>query len=268
MKTDEEGRERLAQALRRVFFTRPVLRFRAKNARNYLRVHGRPPPRDDIGRFARDGAGIGAVLLADAGPAPRAPRPHAQVHRAFISDEEGGQRLVATVPKGGKSGVTVATGFDLGSNNAEDLRRLGLPPALVGKFAPYLGLQRAEAETMLRTKPLRISQGEADAIDALKRRDVYEKVRRQYDAAVAKTPGHGGTRFDDLDIHARTVIFSVAFQYGEALARETPKFWRHVAAQDWDGAIRELGRFGDVYWRRRHREAAHLIRAIQGDMMR
>ncbi|WP_441289508.1 pesticin C-terminus-like muramidase [Sorangium sp. KYC3313] len=63
-----------------------------------------------------------------------------------------------------QSGVTIATGFDLGARGLGDLRTLGLPDVLIGKLTPYLGKKTVTAELYLDRHPLRITRTEADAI--------------------------------------------------------------------------------------------------------
>ncbi|MFT6386702.1 MAG: hypothetical protein ACJAUP_000070 [Cellvibrionaceae bacterium] len=61
----------------------------------------------------------------------------------FLSDLQGGSKKQGYVPAAGvsKSGVTIATGFDLGQRKEEeaDLTGLGLSGTLVTKLKPYLG---------------------------------------------------------------------------------------------------------------------------------
>ncbi|WP_084217867.1 pesticin C-terminus-like muramidase [Xanthomonas hortorum] len=68
-----------------------------------------------------------------------------RIDNAFIDSVEGGQQLTAYVPtKNGvaidRSGVTVATGVDLGSQTVESLTALGVDQALVNTLSPYLHL--------------------------------------------------------------------------------------------------------------------------------
>ena len=85
----------------------------------------------------------------------------------FISKLEGGQLRTGYVPDAdsSQSGVTIATGFDLGARNVNDLQNLGLPQALIEKLSRYLGKQGTQAEFLLLRYPLTISKPEADAID-------------------------------------------------------------------------------------------------------
>ncbi len=47
----------------------------------------------------------------------------------------------------GNSGVTVATGFDLGQRKNADLA--GLPPELIKKLQPYLGVKGKDALNLI-----------------------------------------------------------------------------------------------------------------------
>jgi hypothetical protein len=86
----------------------------------------------------------------------------------FISKLEGGQRLDAYVPAGSsKSGVTVATGFDLGGRDAKGLKAQKLPDTLIAKLEPYLGQTGKDAESFLKGQPLKIDKKEADLLDQI-----------------------------------------------------------------------------------------------------
>lgn len=181
----------------------------------------------------------------------------------FISNFEGGQRLVGYVPdaQGSQSGVTVATGFDLGARNVTDLEGLGLSPALVGKLTKYLGKQRQEAERALLRYPLKIEKAEADTIDAASHKSILATLRTRYDAALPQRTSL--KRFDQLPSEAQTVIASVSFQYGD-LSSRTPNFWKAVTHQNWKDAVGELRDFGDHYSSRRHKEADLLAKMLNG----
>ena len=160
----------------------------------------------------------------------------------FISKLEGGQRLDAYVPaaSNSKSGVTVATGFDVGGRDEKDLKALKLPDALIAKLEPYLGKTGKDAETFLKGQPLKIDKKEADLIDQVVKKKVEDTLIPAYDGAIKK---RGGTaKFTDLIPEAQTVIASVHFQYQD-LAGRTPDFWDLVVQMDFYGAIDELRDF-------------------------
>ena len=172
----------------------------------------------------------------------------------FISKKEGGSKTDGYVPnpEGSKSGVTIATGFDLGARNAKDLK--GLPLSLKEKLSPYLGLQGMVASEYLETRPLTVTASEAKLIDKKSKGGAVKKLKAEWNknAAIMKTP-----MFEDLTGAQQTVAASVAFQYG-SLAK-APKF--RAAAQEgrWDDVQGELRNFGDDYASRRTSEADYLM---------
>ena len=170
----------------------------------------------------------------------------------FLSDLEGGSKTIGYVPAAGvsKSGVTIATGFDLGQRNINDLNALKLDPFLIGKLKPYLGAKSTTAQDLIKKAPLSISLIQARAIDKAVKSAHLTQIKLRYDTA----PGNK-KKFIDLPPEAQTVIASVSFQYGVGLNVRTPKFWKAVTSQNWPEAIRLLKTFGDVYPTRRKKEA-------------
>lgn len=167
----------------------------------------------------------------------------------LIARLEGGPATRGYVPDAANShsGVTIATGFDLGQRNLTDLQALGLPQALQERLEPYLGLTGLEAVRYLKEKPLTVSEEEAQLLDECYRRPFIESLCNRYSRA-------SSVAFCDLPGVAQTVIASVAFQYGD-LTRRTPNFWKQVTAQDWPAAVINLRNFGDRYPTRRNKEA-------------
>lgn len=174
----------------------------------------------------------------------------------FIKSLEG-TSLTGYVPKQkgvplGKSGVTVASGFDLGQRNEQDLRLLGLRPQLISKLRPYLGLKRWDADNFLKTNPLTLTKAEVDqinkAIFVTKVRGIIREV--------------GETRWQAMSRGLRTVLASVQFQYGSARLK-TPNFFRKVLSLDVTSVVNHLRNFGDKYRTRRNREANYLEQSLQ-----
>lgn len=170
---------------------------------------------------------------------------------AFIASLEGADVLTGYVPNpaGSLSGVTIATGVDLGhlGNGAF----LGLPEQVQALVTPYLGLFGAAAVKALQAKPLRITAAQARALDAAAEAAVLGPLKMRW-ARYAKTP------FDALPGRAQTVLASVAYQYGAGLDQRCPRFWGCMTRQDWQSAISELHAFGDAYEARHLKEAAYL----------
>jgi hypothetical protein len=173
----------------------------------------------------------------------------------FLSDLEGGSKTSGYVPaaKVSKSGVTIATGFDLGQRNESDLNRLNLNTVLVKKLKPYLGLKAKAAQDYLKNNPLQITVAEAQSIDKSVKSLHIAQLKAKYNSA----PGNM-KKFSDIPAEAQTVVASVSFQYGVELSARTPKFWKAVTAQDWKDAVKILKSFGDAYPTRRKKEAEFL----------
>lgn len=176
-----------------------------------------------------------------------------QIDYAFLSALEGGSQTTGYVPAEGvsKSGVTIATGFDLGQRSENDLKNLGLASTLIAKLKPYLTAKTTEAKKLIDKTPLTITAAEAESIDKATKASHISAIKLKYDSA-------SKTSFIDLPAQAQTVIASVSFQYGTGLDAATPKFWKAVTTQDWTEAVKILKSFGDAYPTRRGKEAALL----------
>lgn len=166
----------------------------------------------------------------------------------FIADREG-NITTANVPdpEGSQSGVTIASGFDLGARSVSDLK--GLSPSLIETLTPYLGLKKQEALQKLKEKPLKISADEALSINKFAKAQSYNLLANSWKEATGK-------EFSSLPKHKATIITSVAFQYGN-LKKRTPNFWKQVTKDSWDQAYKNLLNFGDNYSSRRKEEAKY-----------
>lgn len=177
----------------------------------------------------------------------------------FISELEGGRTTTGYVPdpEGSQSGVTIATGFDLGARSENDLQTLNLEPTLIDTLRPYLGLKSHDAATQLNAIPLKVSPEEAAAIDEASHNRHADSIAKRYDDATPED-----VQFYELAGQIQTVIASVSFQYGVNLASRTPNFWGMLIRQDWQAAVDELNNFGDKYPTRRQKEAALLSEVV------
>ena len=103
----------------------------------------------------------------------------ARIDWAFIGTLEG-----EAIPKGyvpsDNSGVTIATGVDLGQRAMLELLALGLAAALTDKLKPYLGLKGNAARDKLNSAPLTLSAAEVAQLDqALRARFLPALVLRE-----------------------------------------------------------------------------------------
>ena len=130
----------------------------------------------------------------------------------FISQHEGGQKLEGYWPGKANSGVTVATGVDIGQRNMFELNRLNLTPDLKKKLEPYLGVKGDAARRLLMERPLKITKMEADQLDQNIKRDILGRFEQLYNQEVMGKPGL--KPFSQLPREIQTVIASLVWQYG------------------------------------------------------
>ena len=135
----------------------------------------------------------------------------------------------------GVSGVTIATGVDLGQNDAESLRGYGVSEALIRKLSRYLGLTSKRAIYELHNHPFSISAQEATELDLCVHAGYLNRyVRREYDKI-------SRVHFEDLPKQAQAVIFSLCYQLGcGGVKRNAPKTWYYLTNQMWADASDEL----------------------------
>ncbi|SDF83983.1 pesticin C-terminus-like muramidase [Thalassobaculum litoreum] len=155
----------------------------------------------------------------------------------------------------GMSGVTIGSGVDLGHWTVEQLRRRRVPQHIIDAVGPYLGIRGWPALQLARDRPLILSPDDARMLTDCIRGDIVDAVKSRYDSAAKAA---GSLRWNALPEPCRTVVTSVAFQYGPALSSRTPNFWRQVTDGRWAEAHANLMNFGDAYETRRRKEADHL----------
>jgi hypothetical protein len=167
---------------------------------------------------------------------------------SFIAELEG-RSLTGYVPHldGGpvESGVTVASGFDIGQRSVDELDD-AFSCGLADKLSRYVGATGGEAVQILARYPLRITERECGIINEFAHTQAVQRLLDDWPRSAIP--------FECLADECQTVIMSVAFQYGD-LPTRTPNFWRQVTTGDWVGALRNLRDFGDAYPTRRNKEA-------------
>ncbi|WP_176429649.1 pesticin C-terminus-like muramidase, partial [Vibrio sp. V12_P9A6T4] len=167
----------------------------------------------------------------------------------FIKELEGVKKK-GYVPdvENSNSGVTIASGFDLGARSKSDLIALGLPASLVDKLTPYLGYKKSEAEAILIKNPLMVNDFELEILVSKVKKSETKRIVDLYNR-ISKT-----TKFECLPWQAQTVIASLSYQYGY-LPSETENFWKQAIEQNWVEMYDNLMKFGDKYPTRRKKEA-------------
>lgn len=145
------------------------------------------------------------------------------------------------------SGVTIGTGVDLKTKNAEFLETLKVPLDIIEVLEPYFGLRGEEAGKYLKDNPLVLSPVDIKILDEAIQKYHANKIKSDYEK-------DSGKSWSDLTSNQQTVITSVGFQYGN-MKHKTPNFWNGVISNDWKAVTNELNDFGDNYSTRRKKEA-------------
>lgn len=168
------------------------------------------------------------------------PNPHVDnIDWNYIKEQEGFE-TTGYVPKNkdgtamGHSGVTVASGFDLGSRTVESLE--GLDPSIIEKLTPFLGLQGDAA--INKAAELALTEEDANAIDEWAKKDVLKGLRQAWEEDT-------GNSWDDLPKNQATAVADLVFNHGLSATRSY-NFWDQVTSGDWEGAEANLRNFGSA----------------------
>jgi len=104
----------------------------------------------------------------------------------------------------GASGVTIATGVDLGQQTMDGLRSMGVSESTLKVLSPYIGLQKQSAVLKLKAAPLTITPEQVKEID--------DAVHKAYIADTAQR--FGRERFESVPKEAQAVAVSLCYQFG------------------------------------------------------
>lgn len=147
----------------------------------------------------------------------------------------------------GASGVTIATGLDLGQQSLDTLQAMGLPTALINRFIPYLGMQRNEAQYILARHPLSITPAEAAIVDAA--------VHAKYIDETVELFGRDAFAAAPREVQA--VAVSLHYQFGTPYRKSSPALgeaWEALRSDEYAGAAAALR--DPMGWSRLHRQYA------------
>ena len=157
----------------------------------------------------------------------------------------------------GVSGVTIATGVDLGQTDADTLLRGGLEAGITAMLRPYLGLRRDAAIRKLHARPLTIAPDTAHALDSAMLGIHAGRISAHYDSFGPAVP------FAGLPWQAQAAIFSLLYQRGIGASAKAPKTWAALTRGDWRDAA---ARFCDASlwdgYRERRRLEGELLKEI------
>lgn len=166
----------------------------------------------------------------------------------------GGDHPERHVPMG-ISGVTVATGVDLGQTDAATLTRLGVSASLVDRLRPYLERRKADAVRALHDAPLTLWAEEADSLDTAMLGHHVSMISRRYDRDA------GAGAFEALPWQAQSVVVSLLYQRGVNSPSRFPHTWASLVRGDWADAAARLSN-GALWEGYQHR------RSLEGRLLR
>lgn len=162
----------------------------------------------------------------------------------------------------GASGVTIATGLDLGQQTRASLEAMGIPSALINRFSPYLGAQKKEAQYILAKYPLTLTREEVETVDAA--------VHTKYIDETAELFGRDAFAAAPKEVQA--VATSLHYQFGTPYRKASPALgnaWASMQRGDYARAAAQLrdpagwSKPHQQYLKRRQAEAG-LLAALTG----
>ena len=122
-----------------------------------------------------------------------------------------------------KSGVTIATGFDLGKHSKEEIKSLNLPKTLEDKLTPYAGSSDA-----IKAKNLIITAEEAELIDNA----VMDSKLAKFNATYIDKFGESPER--SLDENTRLALASAFYNMDTGMfnAKKNPSMFRALQSKN------------------------------------
>ncbi|WP_051258216.1 pesticin C-terminus-like muramidase [Desulfovibrio cuneatus] len=154
----------------------------------------------------------------------------------------------------GVSGVTIATGLDLGQQNATSLAAMGIPAPICTKFAPYLGLKKEAAVQTLAAAPLVLTPQEVAQVDGCVHAFYTANTAARFDKKVPMR------RFAQQTPEVQAVVVSLEYHLGPGGAA---KFVEKIVVGNVGGAIAMLEAETGIFANRRRAEAMLLRKALE-----
>jgi len=202
-----------------------------------------------------------------------------KVDFAFLSEWEGGQYLRGYIPftggvVAGASGMTIATGFDIGQIGEKQLKQYDLPASAVAQIKPFLNVKFGGPSSPLKKSMTKqevaahvaklgpvpiISKSDAEAVDAAIHGAHLSSASDSWNAARKKSV----PSFEELPEAWQTVLFSRTFHQGMGMPKTAVAKPFYAAATEgrWDDAVQALASYGVSqawYKSRVAKETAHL----------
>lgn len=159
----------------------------------------------------------------------------------------------------GRSGVTVAAGFDLGQINAWELRKMQLPKELESRLSPFVGIRKADA-LAADFKNLKLNKNEARLINIANKQKFIAKIETRF-------LKDSGSNFETLPPEIQTAIFSLLFQYGpNSMDKNSTvkKVWESLCKKDVEATLAAWEAFSE--YKNRRTEEINLVKAASSKL--
>lgn len=124
----------------------------------------------------------------------------------------------------GRSGVTIASGFDIGQWTEKEIYALPLSLALRVKLYPYVQRRAETALSYIKDHPLVISTDEANQIDRALKMNLVSRFDTIYKLRTGNNFGAG----DIVHERLRTVVISLVVNFGPNIPNTLPKTFKVI----------------------------------------
>lgn len=164
---------------------------------------------------------------------------------SFTKKEEGTREKSYTL-KDAKSGVTVASGLDVGQWTESGLKGLGLSKSLIEKVRPYIGKKGAEARKVHKELGgFKLTPQEVEEVDKILEKDATDTVNKDLTTKLGKT-------LDDYPIEAQQVMVSMYHNFGAKVFKYGT--WKSLVEGNFTEAARRLRNKEE--WKQNHARRA------------
>lgn len=132
----------------------------------------------------------------------------------------------------GQSRVTIATGYDIGQHDKQEIKNLGLSKETTDKLLPFVLLKKQDAQAVHKqAESTKITKEEADLIDFKSNEITLSSAIMNWN----KRKKDGTPKFNDLTTEQQTVIISRTFHQGVDMPNKpiSPKFYQAALSNNW-----------------------------------
>ncbi len=190
----------------------------------------------------------------------------AKVIFSELSRHEGRQRLRAYLPMNNgnvidNSGITIATGFDIGQHNEHEVKNFNFPKSLEDKLLPFVEATKEDAKALLSlANQTTVTAEEANLIDFRVKGSMLESTINSWNSRRLKdTP-----LFKNLSSAQQTVLLSRTFHQGPGMPDRavSQNFYTAALKNDWVTAEQYLRNYHvtSKYYIRRVGQEADLLK--------